>query len=286
MKHLIKNYVQKLIKTELDAIQSKSVHDNRNFIYNGEFLILESEFGWHCFPRVQLNHALSYKNPNFDLGMRHWIVNHCKHDTTYIDIGANVGTFCGIAARHITQGKIIAIEPLTEMENSIRMNVQLNNPLVEFHHFGCAIGENEGENIFEVYEFDNRVSSLYFQKNTDIADKVKNSQVLVRKLSSLDISPTNSVVIKIDAEGAEIEILNQIYEFTEKHNGIEYYICFGFAMGHIQRSNRTFDEIFNIINSKFGSKAYFIHPLSSAEHPEFNKATQDINGNICFKYVS
>ncbi|TVN19526.1 hypothetical protein FPW49_18230 [Vibrio cholerae] len=21
-------------------------------------------------------------------------------------------------------------------------------------------------------------------------------------------------------------------------------------------------------------------------HPEFNKATQDINGNICFKYVS
>ncbi|MES5191859.1 hypothetical protein ABVK80_14520, partial [Vibrio cholerae] len=65
MKHLIKNYVQKLIKTELDAIQSKSVHDNRNFIYNGEFLILESEFGWHCFPRVQLNHALSYKNPNF-----------------------------------------------------------------------------------------------------------------------------------------------------------------------------------------------------------------------------
>ncbi|WP_159359553.1 hypothetical protein, partial [Vibrio cholerae] len=27
-------------------------------------------------------------------------------------------------------------------------------------------------------------------------------------------------------------------------------------------------------------------PLSSAEHPEFNKATQDINGNICFKYVS
>ncbi len=52
MKHLIKNYVQKLIKTELDAIQSKSVHDNRNFIYNGEFLILESEFGWHCFPRV------------------------------------------------------------------------------------------------------------------------------------------------------------------------------------------------------------------------------------------
>ncbi|CSB84367.1 RfbT-likeprotein [Vibrio cholerae] len=53
MKHLIKNYVQKLIKTELDAIQSKSVHDNRNFIYNGEFLILESEFGWHCFPRVQ-----------------------------------------------------------------------------------------------------------------------------------------------------------------------------------------------------------------------------------------
>lgn len=203
-----------------------------------------------------------------------------------IDIGANVGTFCGIAARHITQGKIIAIEPLTEMENSIRMNVQLNNPLVEFHHFGCAIGENEGENIFEVYEFDNRVSSLYFQKNTDIADKVKNSQVLVRKLSSLDISPTNSVVIKIDAEGAEIEILNQIYEFTEKHNGIEYYICFEFAMGHIQRSNRTFDEIFNIINSKFGSKAYFIHPLSSAEHPEFNKATQDINGNICFKYVS
>nr|BAA01899.1 O-antigen [Vibrio cholerae] len=106
MKHLIKNYVQKLIKTELDAIQSKSVHDNRNFIYNGEFLILESEFGWHCFPRVQLNHALSYKNPNFDLGMRHWIVNHCKHDTTYIDIGANVGTFCGIAARHITQGKL------------------------------------------------------------------------------------------------------------------------------------------------------------------------------------
>ncbi|MVB71134.1 hypothetical protein D6V34_12155, partial [Vibrio cholerae] len=53
-----------------------------------------------------------------------------------------------------------------------------------------------------------------FKKNTDIADKVKNSQVLVRKLSSLDISPTNSVVIKIDAEGAEIEILNQIYEFT------------------------------------------------------------------------
>ncbi|MDA7799854.1 FkbM family methyltransferase [Alphaproteobacteria bacterium] len=253
--------------------------------FNGELLILETDFGWHCFPKDQVNHVISYMNSDFDKGMKNWISNHCSTDTTYIDIGANAGTFCGIASRQISAGKIIAIEPLADLEDCIRMNVQLNNPSVEFHYHSCAIGPKFEEAAFEVFQFDNRVSTSVAYNNQNLADRTQFVQVTVKNINNLKINPTKHVVIKIDAEGAETDILEQVYKFTQAHRNIQYNVGFEYAPSHLERGGQSFERIYDIITRDFAVEAYFINELSGAEHPRFDPATANLSGNVGFKYV-
>lgn len=258
----------------------------RNYIYNGEFLTTETEFGWMCFPSDQLNHAISYSNPNFDIGMRRWIINNCRSDTTYIDIGLNAGTFCGIASRFIIEGQIISIEPIKNLERCIRMNVQLNNPLVKFKHFSCVLGEGMSDKTgtFEIFEFDNRVSTLFPLNRLESCDYIRSIDVEFKSLENLEIIPTKKVLIKIDAEGSEKFILEQIYKFSRKYKNTDFSICFEYALSHFERAGYGSSDIFEIINKKFGSCAYFIHPISSAEHPMLTDETKAMTGNVAFHF--
>ena len=285
-----KKFVRKLVtsKTLEEANHVPNPHGSiGNFLYNGELLIKETEFGWMCFPKDQLNHALSYQSESFDIGMRRWITNNCDENTTYIDIGSNAGTFFGIASRRISSGQIVAIEPIPEMEKSIRMNVQLNNPMIKFLHYACALGEQDTDGTeFEVFEFDNRVSTLFGYNNDCLADRTKKVSVAMRSFPSLQIEPTKSVVIKIDAEGAEIPILKEIFSYFKDFQKIQITVCFEYAMSHIERSGYSYTDLMTLLEKTFDSKAHFVHPISAAEHPPLDSETKDISGNVVFRYVT
>lgn len=283
---MIHKITEKVVNNISDRVIDNLKLNERHILFNGKFLMINTSFGWHCFPSDQVNHAISYLNSEFDSGMKHWISNNCLRNTTYIDIGANAGTLCGIASRKIIDGKIYAIEPLCNLEDCIRMNVQVNNPLVEFHHHACAIGLEQLNTSFEVFQFDNRVSTSVAYNNNNLADRTEIIEVTVKNINDLSIDPTEHVIIKIDAEGAERNILEEIYKFTQIHKNISYKICFEYAPTHLERAGETFSDIYAIINQKFAVDAYFVNELSGAEHPLFNPSTSHLSGNVAFEYVS
>jgi FkbM family methyltransferase len=287
---LLEKFLQRFLvnKAPEDVKPEPSLNlDKGNFLYNGEFLIKETEFGWMCFPKNQLNHALSYQSESFDIGMRRWIANNCNEDTTYIDIGSNAGTFCGIASRRISSGQVIAIEPIPEMEKSIRMNVQLNNPMIKFYHHACALGEQDADGTeFEVFEFDNRVSTLFGYNNDCTADRTTKISVAMKSFASLKIEPTKNVIIKIDAEGAEIPILKEIFDYFKSFPKLQITVCFEYAMSHIERSGYSYSDLMILLEDTFGSNAHFVHPISAAEHPPLNEETKNISGNLVFRYFT
>jgi FkbM family methyltransferase len=256
-----------------------------NIIFNGTFLVYPKEYGLLCFPKDQLNYLLSYLNDDFDSGVRYWITNNCRAHTTFIDIGANAGIYCGLASRQLSDcGRVIAVEPLKSLEPCIRQNVQLNNPLVPFELHSIAIGDKLGLDTFDVYKLDNRVSTLFSYGQRKLADVPEAVEVNVATLNSLDIKTTNHVVIKIDAEGSEIKILRQLHSFMNSRPGVDFSVCFEYASSHFERAGQSVESLFVLLECELNVKSYFIHPVSGAEHPPFTIDLKNKNGNIAFRY--
>ncbi len=119
-----------------------------------------------------------------------------------IDIGANDGAFAAYLARTFSCERVIAIEPLPSRRE------QLVARGYEVH--SAALSDHNGEALFYVSRADSASSLLpltelckseYPQVAT--VDEVR---VAVRRLDDL-IQPIEGALVKIDAQGAELEIL-------------------------------------------------------------------------------
>ena len=121
---------------------------------------------------------------------------------TFIDVGANIGVHVADAARVVgARGRVIAIEPNPENCRLLLLTVEKNNlhnvtlvpsalaDVGEWTWFGTHIGSNGG----------------LLHSNSETLAKGFGCVVPVRRLD--DIAPTNTKLIKIDVEGAEISVL-------------------------------------------------------------------------------
>lgn len=142
----------------------------------------------------------------------------------FIDVGANIGTWTGPAARSFRS--VYAFEPDTLIANALRRNVPTNVTVYEI-----ALSDHEGVGEFRVPIYRGRAvrtrSSLESDVNPGCEEIVSKVQV-----SSLDALMLRGVdVIKIDVEGHEAAVLHGaretiererptlIVEIEDRHNG-------------------------------------------------------------------
>jgi FkbM family methyltransferase len=140
-----------------------------------------------------------------------------EKDSVFIDIGANTGIYCLKAAKHLNKGGVvIAIEPFIEilrtLANSVRNNGFQNIRLRNF----CAV-DKTGERI------------LWLNSNLpntfSVVERMKSSSgVSVMGVSIDDLMKWENLnrldYLKIDAEGAEEEILKGAKETINKFRPI------------------------------------------------------------------
>jgi FkbM family methyltransferase len=121
-------------------------------------------------------------------------------NTTFIDVGAHIGSIIAQVASTDPSVKIVAIEAIPEKVTKL----QRRFPFVELH--SCAVGDYSGEVSFFINKTRSGFSSL--QKPTlDTEDKIVEITVPIRRLDEI-VSPNNSIdIIKIDVEGAELAVL-------------------------------------------------------------------------------
>lgn len=131
-----------------------------------------------------------------------------RHDTV-VDIGAHIGNFTVYAAKKAFEGKVLAYEPSVENFNLLRHNIQLNS-LHNVTAFNLGIADVVGEK--ELHISGNSVSPSLFQsfKGGGFSYRVK-----VIGIKEVFIANGLNLVdfLKIDAEGAEYEILFNVPKF-------------------------------------------------------------------------
>ena len=119
--------------------------------------------------------------------------------TTFVDVGAHIGSIVSEVIRNQAAVRVVAIEAIPDKVERLRRKF----PSVECH--GCAVGESTGEAAFFVHSQHSGYSSL--GRPGDHAEKsITEIRVPVRRLDDL-VTSTDVDAIKIDVEGAELGVL-------------------------------------------------------------------------------
>lgn len=129
-----------------------------------------------------------------------------------VDIGANIGTHTLAFARQATY--VWSFEPQQLTYYTLCSNLLLNN-VFNAMPLPIALGNYDG--MAQMWTPDPRVrnASAGIRAGQD-----GNTQVFMRRLDSFNVSPVH--FIKIDVEGAELEVLQGAQETLKKHHPIVY----------------------------------------------------------------
>jgi FkbM family methyltransferase len=139
-----------------------------------------------------------------------------KPEHVLLDIGANFGEFTILAAKYITRGRIFSFEPDPKTFCKLKRNCELN-ALTNVVLFDCALGEREEKvNLYTpTSQSHEGLMSLLPISN----EKEDISSVIVRCLDNIkEIASHNRIdFVKIDVEGAELEVLKGGFNTFAKH---------------------------------------------------------------------
>jgi FkbM family methyltransferase len=130
-----------------------------------------------------------------------------EKNMTFFDVGANNGYFTIYAAKRLPQGKVISFEPVSPVFQNLLFNIKLNNfTNITAYNLGLSDGEKDR---LEIFTSDN---DLYDALSTFYPTGERTKKLGEIKLSALDtiaeeLSLNSIDVIKIDVEGAELEVL-------------------------------------------------------------------------------
>lgn len=170
---------------------------------------------------------------------------------TIVDVGANIGMYSLIAAQKVgKQGRVLAFEPVPEIHERLRRNIELNNA-ANVTPFCIAISNCQGSMQFYVGRNDS-VGSLYrqlgegvIQVNTATLDDVLQEQGVDR----VDM-------VKLDAEGAEYRIIEGMDRLLRRADRPVLLVEHNFTA--LKAAGSSADQLFNRIVG-YGYEAYLVH---------------------------
>jgi len=163
-----------------------------------------------------------FANYAYEWNVKRFIIEHCKEYSLFLDIGSNIGTYCFLMARKGV--RCHAFEPVKENFKSVLLNVMVNGleDRITPHHYGLGNKVSEEEFIFESMNTGAShcacVHTDYVESKGETATKVKvQIKTLDSVMPTIEYKPEDKILIKIDAEGMEIDVLEGGKNFLRNH---------------------------------------------------------------------
>jgi len=145
-------------------------------------------------------------NEIWNLSIYDPLLRFVKPNATVIDIGANIGAFSIRAAKYAAHVNVISYEPFPDNYKLLRENVRLNGIADQIITHNAAVAGHKGEIKFYSQEGDTGGGSIYPHGSPQAMATMSVSAVTLE-----DVFRDNKVdfceFLKIDCEGAEVEIL-------------------------------------------------------------------------------
>jgi FkbM family methyltransferase len=134
-------------------------------------------------------------------------LNNIEKPSSFVDIGANQGIYTLIASKNRNIKKIYSFEPVPENFKSLKKNIKLNS-FDKITTIKAAISSQNKNRYISFNKFHTGTSSLDLKKNnTNKLIKIKT--INFKYLKKL-IKHNYNLIIKIDVEGHELVVLEQI----------------------------------------------------------------------------
>ena len=160
----------------------------------------------------------------FDGYWEYWLSQHfcetIQPGDTVLDIGANLGYYTLIAADLVgPAGRVIAIEPNPHVFDLLSKSVQVNGYTRQTTLRNHALGSQDARGVHPFFVPRNEPKNGRFVGlHEDIAFLQTHGTVFDVQLGNIADEPLDRVdFIKIDVEGAEIEILRNLRPIIEKY---------------------------------------------------------------------
>ncbi len=144
---------------------------------------------------------IEYGLKNSESGFLKIMNSYLKPGMVVVDVGANIGYLTIIAARLVgPEGKVYTVEPDKSNLKFIKKNIQ-NNGFDNIEVLPCAAGATSGTREFHLYGEGN-LDSFYARPDLPALETVTVDTVRLD-----DVVKCKVDFVKIDVEGAEIEVL-------------------------------------------------------------------------------
>jgi FkbM family methyltransferase len=185
----------------------------RTFIYNdiNAGLFFKKGFTKHINgQKILVPFKFSWVYPNeYEVEKTDFIKAHCKEGDVAFDIGAHMGIFSYFLAKQVgNTGKVFSFEPAPLTFEMLQHTIEYNHLETVVQINQMAMADKDGELTFYIYD-NSKVSSGNSLSPLNPAGKHRG--ITVKTMSLDDFFKAKQLTrldfIKIDAEGAELEIL-------------------------------------------------------------------------------
>lgn len=173
-----------------------------------------------------------------------------------VDVGANHGSWTREALKHFPEAYYTLLEPQEWLKESFQ-DILETNPKVQFHSVGA--GEKKGSFLFTILDRDDSCSFRY-TKEEALESGLKQLEIPVVTLNELLSESKIPIpdIIKIDAEGLDIEVLKGASDFFGKTE------IFMVEAGVV---NKSFDNSFLKLINFMDEKGYRLFEITDLNRP-------------------
>jgi FkbM family methyltransferase len=193
-------------------------------------------------------------------GTRVLIERFLRPGDVFVDVGANVGMISLAAARTMQgQGKIFAFEPFAPTRELLEKTVWLNGFSTIFECIGAAVADKPGETRLYLGGTSGHHSLFPLEANPRTAGSAVDVKVVT--LDQALPRGQSVTLLKIDAEGAELDVINGAHSILAANADIGLIVEFGVShLKHVGHSVENWLSLFAEMEFEYR----VIHPDSGA----------------------
>jgi FkbM family methyltransferase len=236
----------------------------------GDEVLARSPFGWLLLPSedLPLVGAMLESGGSLEPGTAAVVRALLEPNDLAIDVGANIGALSLAMAHSVApHGRVLAIEPTPRTAKLLRRTCALSGLEQIIQIEECAVGATDGTAMLAIGATCGHNSLLPLDKATD------SIEVRVRPLDALLPSETRPALVKIDAEGFELEVWRGMERLLRETPDLAVIVEFG--PSHLLRSGVTIEAWFETLTGP-GFTPWEIDEATGTIRPLRSSGLQDV----------